>query len=122
MTGQGFFVNKITEHHSDYSYILLYLSYEENEDYDVNNPIHLRSSISWTGTPQGVKFRLKTNHQDVRKTVRELVVSQFKRMAHQIDYIEIIDDDDKRDYMLLEVQKFILTFVMNCQSSSPSGD
>jgi hypothetical protein len=114
MTGQGFFVNKITEYHKEYSYILLYLSEEENEAFDVNNVLHFRSSISWTGTPQGVKFRLKTNQKDINKTVRELSINHFKRMANHLDYIELIDEDDARDYMLAEVQKFILTFVVSC--------
>jgi hypothetical protein len=117
MVSQGFYVNKITFHCIDYSFVLLYLSEEENEPFDIHDPLHFKSAISWTGTIQGVKFRLKTNQQDVIKTVDELIMIEHKRMHSKMRYIEVIEETALKDYMLREVEAFIQKFVKGCKVS-----
>lgn len=117
MVSQGFYVNKITFHCIDYSFVLLYLSEEENEPFDIQNPLHFKSAISWTGTIQGVRFRLKTNHENVSKTIDDLIAIEHKRMHSKMIYIEVIEETALKDYMLKEVESFIQKFVKGCKAS-----
>lgn len=111
---QGFYVNKVTRQTKEYSYILLYLSEQENEAYDSTKLLHFTSSISWIGTYSGVKYRLKHNKDNVERTTNNLVRTFRKRIAQQIWYSQIIEEEGLMDYMCKEVEDYIFIFVVSC--------